>query len=595
LDIRYVTGSTDEVVSALGGVDTFSLDLETTGLTPIDSRILLCQIGLADGRVYVIDVNSTDLRPILPFLSSVKYTKIIQNSKFERRFILCKYNTPINNVFDTQLAERLLKPESFAYSLKALALKYSDITLDKDIRTSFMDRTKVGGFSEEQIEYAAKDAWVLWNIKDRQEFKLEEMGMADLAIMEFDLAQVVASMEETGVPIDQNRWRTKLEAYKEEHEASRLRMHELLFTDGGLDEQIGLFTRDAINLNSNPQIKSAFIKLGINIDTTNEREIALIKHPAAQELLVYRGLQKSMSAYGESFLEKIHPFTGRIHADFQQIGTETGRFSCKEPNLQQMPDEFRQCVSLEDHVVIAADYSQIELRILAELSNDPKLQAAFIKGEDVHKSTASTMFGMPLENVTKDLRFIAKTINFGINYGMGPGKLMDILNTEAQRTGGKQLGFMEVKSLLERYHSSYKGVSRWLTEAANSAFVKGYSETMMGRKRFYTYPDPTRLSADDYKQQVGAIKRKGANSPIQGTNADITKRAMLNVQEELQEGGYQANIIIQVHDEIVVLAHRRQSEAVKNIMISAMNSAASSVLKKVPVRTDAYISEVWKK
>lgn len=595
MDIRYVTDSTDEVVSALSRVNTFSIDLETTGLTPIDSRILLCQIGISDGTVFVIDLNSVDLKPILPFLTSSKHTKIIQNSKFERRFILAKYKVPINNVFDTQLAERLLHPDEYKYGLKDLAFRYSDITLDKDIRSSFINRTKSAAFSQEQLEYAAKDAWVLWNIMNRQEQKLEATGMSDLALIEFNLAQVVASMEEIGVPIDRSKWRTKITDYKAEHEESRLRMHDLLFTDGGLDEQMGLFVRDGINLNSTLQIKGAFTKIGIDLDTTNEREIALLKHPAAQELLRYRGLQKIMSAYGESFLEKIHPFTGRIHADFQQIGTETGRFSCKEPNLQQMPDEFRQCVSLNNHSIIAADYSQIELRILAELSGDLKLQAAFIEGEDVHKATASTMFGVPIESVSKELRFIAKTINFGINYGMGPGKLMDILNTEAQKTGAKKLSFLNVKDLLERYHASYKGVSKWLSDAGNNAFVTGQSETMLGRKRYYTRPDPNGLSEKEYAGQVGAIKRKGANSPIQGTNADITKLAMLNVQQELEDGGYQANIIIQVHDEIVVLAHKRQAEAVKNVVIQAMQDAARSVIKSVPVRTDAYVSDIWQK
>jgi DNA polymerase-1 len=549
---------------------------------------------LPDGVVYVLDTQSVNLTPILPFLSSVKYTKIIQNSKFERRFILQKYNTPINNVFDTQLAERLLFPDNYNYSLKSLALKYSNITLDKEIRSSFFNKNK-GSFSQDQIRYAAMDADILWGIRSEQEDKLNELEMMPLATMEFALAQVVASMEETGTPIDLTKWQAKLDYYKSLHEESRLRMHDLLFSEGGLDEQMGLFVRDAINLNSNQQIKNAFNNIGIDIDATNEREISLVKHPAAKELLVYRGLQKIMSAYGQSFLDKIHPFTGRIHADFQQIGTETGRFSCKDPNLQQMPDEFRQCVSLKDHVIVGADYSQIELRILAELSGDPVLIEAFTSGEDLHKSTASTMFKIPISSVTKEQRFMAKTINFGISYGMGTGKLMDMLNAEASKNNTQKLTYPQVQELFTRYHKTYSKVSKWLAESGTSAFINGYSQTMMGRKRFYSRPDPNVLDKNDYDMQVSAIKRKGANSPIQGTNADITKVAMLNVQEELQEGGYQANIIIQVHDEIVVLAHKRQAESVKNVVVEAMKNAATMFLKKVPVKADAYISDVWVK
>ena len=593
MDIRYITTSADEVVSALSDVNTFSIDLETTGLTPIDSRILLCQIGLPDHRVFII-TNSISLDPILPFLTSVKYSKIIQNSKFERRFFLQKYNIAIKNVFDTQLAERIINPDSYTYGLKALAYKYSGITLNKDIRSSFFEKKK-NEFSSEQIEYAAKDADILWGIKEAQEIKLGELGLNDIATMEFDLAQVVASMEEVGTPIDRTKWQDKLNYYRNLHEESRLRMHDLIFNATGLSEQLGLFVRDSINLNSPVQIKKAFNSIGIDIDATNEREISLVNHPAAKELLVYRGLQKIMSAYGESFLDKIHPFTGRIHADFQQMGTETGRFSCKEPNLQQMPKEFRQCVSLKDHVIVGADYSQIELRILAELSNDPAFITAFSSGQDLHKATASTMFNIPIDNVTDAQRFVAKTINFGISYGMGVGKLMDMLNTEAQKTHTSKLAFPQVQELLTRYHRIYRKASQWLIEAGNFAFINGYSQTMMGRKRFYTRPDPNGLNKNDYDMQVSAIKRKGANSPIQGTNADITKLAMLNVQEELQEGGYQANVIIQVHDEIVVLAHKRQAEPVKNVVVDAMRRAASMFLKNVPVKADAYISDVWSK
>ena len=263
--------------------------------------------------------------------------------------------------------------------------------------------------------------------------------------------------------------------------------------------------------------------------------------------------------------------------------------------MQQMPEEFRECVSLKDHVIVGADYSQIELRILAELSGDKNFIKAFTSGEDMHKSTAALMFGVPLDSVTKEQRFTAKSINFGIAYGMGPGKLMDTLNTEARRNGGTVHTFPEVRGMFDRYRKTYFQVNKWLQEAANKAFISGESETMYGRKRFYTRPDPNSLSQEDYDKQVGAIKRRGANSPIQGTNADITKLAMLNVHNNLEEGGFNAKIILQVHDEIVVLAHKRQAEQVKQVIVDSMNESASLVLKIVPVKVDGYVSEIWKK
>jgi DNA polymerase I len=569
------------------------LDLETTGLTPLDSRILLCQIGTRDTN-FVIDVNRVPIEELLPFLISSRWLKIIQNSKFERRFFLNKYQTPINSVFDTFLAEKLLVPDGFRYGLADLALRYAGVVLDKSIRKSFYERKNVT-MSSEQIEYAAKDVEVLWPIMDAQETKLAEYGMTRLATLEFDLAQVVASMEETGTPIDQEKWRSKIRYYEKEHETSRLKMLDILYGSDKIDEQLGLFSRGGINISSHKQILEAFHKIGIDVDNTNEREISLIDHPAAIELLNYRGLDKILTSYGGSFLDKIHPFTQRIHADFQQIGTETGRFSCKDPNMQQMPEEFRECVSLPDHVLVGADYSQIELRILAELSGDKNFIKAFTSGEDMHKSTAALMFGIPIASVTKQQRFTAKSINFGIAYGMGPGKLMDTLNSEARRTGGQQHTFPEVRGMFDRYRKTYAQVNRWLQEAGNKAFISGVSETMYGRKRFYTRPDLNSMSQEDYDKQVGAIKRRGANSPIQGTNADITKLAMLNVHSNLEEGGFNAKIILQVHDEIVVLAHKRQAEQVREVVVSSMLESAELLMKKVPVKADGFISEIWKK
>lgn len=580
------------MVSALESVSTFAIDLETTGLEPIDSRILLCQIGVP-GINYVINAAQVPLEPLLPYLVERRWKKIIQNSKFERRFFLNKYTIPINNVWDTQLAEQLLRPDGFGFSLEALVLKYLNRKMNKAIRKTFYERKKFV-LTSEQIEYAAEDVDVLTPIMEAQYEQLAKHGMLQLADLEFELAQVVASMEEEGTPIDQEKWRSKIKEVSILHEASRLRMLDIFYESGKIDEQMGLFERGGINISSPKQMKESFKRIGIDVDSTNEREIALIDHPAAVELLNYRGLDKTLTSYGGSFLDKIHPFTGRIHADFKQLGTETGRFSCREPNMQQIPEEFRECVWKEDWVIVGADYSQIELRILAELSGDKNFIEAFISGEDLHKSTAALMFGIPLDSVTKEQRFMAKSINFGIAYGMGPGKLMDTINSEAHRTGGKKHTFPEVLIMFERYKTTYRQVNNWLQQAANKAFMTLESETMYGRKRFYNRPDQN-LPEKEYSRQVGAIKRRGANSPIQGTNADITKLAMLNVHNNLEEGGYRAKIIIQVHDEIVVLAHKRQAEQVKEVVLASMIESAEKILKRVPVKADAYIHPFWRK
>jgi len=582
------------VVAHFSTDNIIGLDLETTGLSPIDSKIILCQIGFRD-HTYVIDTSKVDIAPLLPFFTSNRWKKIIQRSEFERKFIKKHHGVKINNVFDTWLAEKLITTDTKApSSLAFLAKKYADMDLNKAVRMGFTEARAVSMFTEEELQYAADDVICLFPIYDGQSKIIREKSLDYIAEVEFECAQVVANMELVGVPILIDKWHSIIEETRREHEESRLRMNGYLFDSGDNQEQIGMFVRDSINLNSPKQITAAFANLGINVTSTAEREIALIDHPAAKELLKYRGLQKILSSYGESFLGHIHPFTGRIHADFLQLGTETGRFSCKEPNLQQMPDNFRQCVGGSGYSIIAADYSQIELRILAELSGDPNFLKAFTSGEDLHKSTAATMFNIDLDKVTKEQRFIAKTINFGLAYGMGSNKLMDILNAEAEKNGSKKYTQFQTKALVSKYRTAYRKVIDWLDEAGQTAIRKGYSETMLGRKRFFSRPAQG-ISEGEFDMQMAGIRRQGANAPIQGTNADITKLAMIEIDTELAKYGFSGDIIIQVHDEIVVLARKDQAENIKIIVVDAMIAAGEKVLKTVPVKVEAYISDVWKK
>lgn len=582
------------MVAQFDNFDTVGLDLETTGLSPIDSRILLCQIGFGEIE-YVINVLKVSLDPLLPFLVSNKWKKLIFNEKFEAAFFLYKYGIPINNTFDCFLAEKVLRPDSLNNSFEDVAMRYLGVQLDKKVRKSFIGK-KTAGFSEKQIKYAAEDVQYLFPLYEQQKAKLAEDNLTEVAELEFSVAPVVASMEITGVPVDAAKWRDKIRHYEKELADSREHMFEILFDDNNvLDEQMGLFERDALNLRSQPQLLKALQKIGLDIESTDEREISLVDHPAAKELLHYRGVQKIISAYGYSLLEKIHPFTGRLHAEFQQLGTETGRFSCKNPNLQQMPKEFRECfISGDDYDFVGADYSQIELRILAQASRDPLLMAAFNSGHDVHSATAASMFNIPLASVTPEQRFAAKTLNFGMMYGMGVNKLMDSLNTEALKTGSPTLNIRQVQSIHFKYKQAYKKATDWLERAGQRAIRQGVSETLYGRKRTYRRPASS-LDRKQYERQLKGIHRQGANSPIQGTSADITKLAMVNLHNELEDFGFKGKIVLQVHDEIVVLAHKKQSEAIKSLVVESMTRSARQLLTEVPVVVDTYINEIWKK
>jgi DNA polymerase-1 len=598
---KLIVGQLDEVVAKFAEFNTCAVDLETTGLSPYDSRILLCQIGFPDSQ-YVIDARKTNLTPLLPFLASNNWLKIFFNGKFDIGMLIHYYNASVRNIFDCFIAERILFPEKKGgQSFEDLALDYLGIQLNKEVRKSFIGKA-AGEFSEEQIKYAAEDVEYLFPLYESRKEALAEREQTHIGQLEFDLVPVVAAMELTGVPIDREKWRGILDEYAKEQSESRLKLLGLLLNQdpAKFSSQLGIFEQEdnanselkPLNLASPAQVKKAFWDLGIKVKDTSDRTIRLINHPAARELTTHRKLDKIRTSYGEdSVLSKIHPFTGRIHADWHQVGTETGRFSCSKPNLQQMPSRFRSCVVADgDYAILGADFSQMELRILAQESKDPILTEAFLSGKDIHTTTASTMFGIPFDSVTKDQRFAAKTLNFGITYGMGIDKFADMMTAET----GKQVTQQQAISLIDRYKNTYQVANRWLLQMGFIALRDGVVETRFGRKRLFTPASPS-LSAKAYSAQVGAIKRAGANMPIQGANADITKMAMITLHDDIEDYGFKGNIILQIHDEIVVLAHKSQIENIKPIVEQAMLNAGQRLLPDIPVVVDSYVDSYWRK
>ena len=593
----FIEGSTDEVVSALAGVNIFSFDIETTGLNPFDSRILLWQIGLPTKQMYVIRA-SADVDKLLPFLGSSKWTKLIHNAKFEQKFIQYFTNTTIKGVFDTMLAEQVITSEKYPRSLDHLALKYASIKVDKTLQKSFIGMHPQEMFTDEQLQYAATDVEILFPIYEKQKEELEKTGQSLIARIESDCAGVVAAMELEGIPLDVDKWRNVLQEYINQEHEKKQQIFSVLLDDSPLPEQQGLFERAGINLKSPKQLAEAMLAIGIDLPQntrgnymTDERTLEKIKHPVAKDILEYRGIVKIIDAYGESFLDNIHPFTGRIHPDFHQIGAETGRFSCRDPNVQQIPAKFRRLIGgLDDYVIVGADYGQMELRIIAELSQDSALIKAFELGGDPHASTAAQMFGIPLDKVSKDQRHIAKTINFGLSYGMGVPKLMDMINAKSE----KKLTFRDTDRIYKKYTETYAGVFRWFMDAGNAAYRRGYSETLGGRRRLFMRPAGG-LPEREFSNQVAAIKRQGGNAPIQGTNADITKLALATVYSDLSDYGYRAHIINAVHDEIILLAHKSQTEEIREVVTDSMLRAAQELIKSVPVQVDSYADQWWAK
>jgi DNA polymerase-1 len=548
-------------------------------LDPFTDTVLLLQIATAE-KVYIFDCSLVDIQPLKRILENPNILKILQNAKFDYKFIKQHFGITLNNIFDTMLAERVLTAGiAHKYSLEAITKKHFDFNLDKSVRLSFTQG--VTQLSEEQLRYAATDVVILFPLYEAQEKKLEEEALRNIAQLEFDAVVPIAEMELAGVKIDVAQWRAIIEEHKQQRDQLERETLELLQvgqSDNSLFVDEG---RSKFNLNSQKQVMIKFATFGIRLEDTSEATLQKVKHPAAKKLLEYREHDKIVQSFGEKFLELIHATTGRIHPDFQQYGADTGRLSCRNPNVQQIPGKFRSCfIPDAGYKMITCDYSQAELRILAELSRDRAFCKAFNSGGDLHSITASQMFNIPLESVAKTQRSQAKAINFGLAYGRGPASLAVQIGVAEE----------EAKALIKQYFKAYKKVAKWLEKAATDAVKLGYSITPSGRKRFYKVPnefDP------EYRKKVGSIERQGKNSPIQGANADMTKYALVFIHEKLES--YDARLVNTVHDEIVVEARAEQAEEVLKMVEKEMIRAAQLVVTVVPIVADAILADSWSK
>ena len=578
-----------KVIPELEKEPTIAVDTEGTKFDPFTAKLLLLQVANKE-KAFVIDCTKVDPSPLKEILEAERPLKIAQNAKFDYELLKVHTGIRIGNLFDTMLAERILTAGlTREISLLTIAEKYLGIKLNKATRETFYDPMSLasrGKFSKEQLDYAATDVLVLHGIFQNQFKQLKEEDLIETAKLEFTIVPVVSEMELRGSLIDKNKWRAYItELEKRRDESNKEIQEEIRYLSPY--SQVDLFGNesDTVNLDSPLQLLAVFKKLGEDLPNTSEATLHRSTHPLARKLLEYRAYEKMITSFGESILEKINPVTGRLHPDFIQLGADTGRFACNNPNLQQIPADsgFRSCfMATPGYKLITADYSQIELRIMAEVSEDPAFLEAFNKGLDLHSLTASQMFRTPLEKIDKEKRFQAKSINFGLMYGRGPVSL------------GAQIGLPveEARKLLDVYFSSYKKVKKWLDDVGRQAVRQGYVRTLGGRRRLFLSPEKNH---PEYEKLVAAIERQGKNTPIQGTSADITKYALAYIAKKFKEQKLDAYLIHTVHDEIVAEAREDIASEVAKIIEDEMVAAGEKLLKKVPVKVDVYISDRWEK
>src|SRR5437870_1634966 len=592
MNTQYQLVTTSEelgrAVSDLSRRQAIGLDTETTDLDPYLARLRLIQLATPDG-VYIVDFNhladgdpkqSDVLAPLRKLLTSPRPIKIAHNAKFDAKFIKHNLGVDIVGLFDTLLASQLVSAGDIEerHGLEAIAGRYLNEAVDKSERLSNWEFE----LSEAQLQYAARDAAVLIPLREKLIDRIKSLGLIQCAQLEFECVMPVVDLELTGFYMNKERWLQQLAIVEERRAELANELQEML---GEGVAQASLFgpPRANINLDSQQQVTEAMNRLGIPLpDSTRNWKLQPLaaQYPVVAKLLEYRTMQKALTSYGHNVIEFINPKTGRLHADFRQIGAPTGRFACTNPNIQQVPHatEYRRCFMghpAERRLVIA-DYSQIELRILAEFSGDQGFIAAFNSGADLHRVTAAQVFNVAQDQVTKEQRDFAKRLNFGVVYGIGAQRF-------SMMTG---LGVTEAEDVLRRYFSTYRGLDTYLRESANRAVNEKQARTASGRLVRFNF-DP----AD--RQQVSMTQRNGKNAPIQGTSADILKRGLRLLNDELR--GTSGKIVNIIHDEIVVEVDETEAGQVAQTVERTMCAAGEEYLQTVPVKVESQIASEWTK
>jgi DNA polymerase-1 len=417
-------------VESLSNLSAIGLDTETTELDPYTGRLRLIQLAAPDG-VSIIDLdafangsnggfaNNLALLPLKRLLEAPRPIKIAHNSKFDAKFLKHNLGADLGGVFDSLLASQLVSAGDIEerHGLETVASRYLNETVDKSERLSNWNFE----LSEAQLEYAARDAAILLPLREKLIDRLKSEALIKCAQLEFECVMPVVDIELAGFYMHKDRWLEQLAIVEKRRGELAEELQVVLAEESSQGSLFGGPQRDDINLDSHQQLTKALERLGISLpDSTRNWKLQPLaaEYPVIATLLEYRTVQKALTSYGQNMIELINPTTGRLHADFRQIGAPTGRFSCTNPNIQQVPHapEYRRCFSGHPtgRKLVIADYSQIELRILAEFSGDRGFIEAFNSGADLHRVTAAQVFNVALDQVSRDQRDFAKRLNFGV-------------------------------------------------------------------------------------------------------------------------------------------------------------------------------------
>jgi DNA polymerase-1 len=569
---------------------TVCFDTETTSLDALQAALVGIAFSWEAGKGYYIpfpeDQNEAQklIEILRPFFENEAIEKVGQNLKYDIK-VLHKYGITVKGkMFDTMIAHYLINPD-MRHNMDVLAetyLNYSPQAITELIGKKGKNQGSMRDISVEKItEYACEDADITLQLKEHFEKELQEAYLRKLFDeLEIPLVKVLASMEIEGINIDTQF----LKSLEEDLTNDIKNLEQAIFNEAGESfniaspKQLGDILFGKLNLIDKPKkTKTGQFSTSEDVLTTLAKE-----HKIVRDVLAYRTLTKLKNTYVEALPKQVNKNTGRIHTEYLQTVAATGRLSSNNPNLQNIPirtERGRQVRKAfipknEDYILLAADYSQIELRIIAALSEEDTMIDAFKKGADIHAATASKVFNIKLEDVTREQRSVAKTVNFGIIYGVSPFGLSN--QTDLSRT--------QAKELIDTYYKTYPKLKDFINKQINFAREHGYVETVLGRRRYLQ-----NINAGNPIVR-GAAERNAVNAPIQGSAADIIKIAMINLYRTFEEKKLKSKMLLQVHDELVFDVYKPELETVKTIIKEKMEHAYSL---KVPLVTDIGIGNNW--
>ena len=565
-------------------------DTETTSLNPLVAELVGIAFSWETGKGFYVPFpeereNAQELiEQLRPFFEAEQIEKIGQNLKYDIK-VLHKYNVSVKgSLFDTMLAHYLINPD-MRHNMDVLAetyLNYTPVSITELIGKKGKNQLSMREVSlERQTEYAVEDADITFQLAKQFAKELKEANTEGLfKNIEIPLVDVLAAMELEGINLDKEF----LHSLSKDLENDIKDLEVKIYKEAGEEfniaspKQLGDILFNKLKLVDKPK------KTKTGQYSTSEDVLSYLAkdHEIIKDVLNYRGLAKLKSTYIDALPEQVEESTGRVHTDYMQTVAATGRLSSNNPNLQNIPirtERGRQVRKAfiprdDNYILLAADYSQIELRIIASLSEETTMIEAFKNGEDIHASTASKVFNVPLNEVTRDQRSNAKTVNFGIIYGVSAFGLSN--QTELSRT--------EAKDLIDTYYKTYPKLRNYISDQIDFARENGYVQTVLGRRRYLKDINGSNAIVR------GAAERNAVNAPIQGSAADIIKIAMINIHRKLKEGNFKTKMLLQVHDELVFDVFKPELKDLQVMIRTEMENAYELL---VPLDVELGIGENW--